>query len=330
MHGRSSDPTDRPPGDPLSEVLQDLRLSGVSYGRCELTRPWGIDFPARPEARFHFVADGECWLRVPPLGWTQLRAGDAALIPRGTAHAMADAAHEPTAVIDDLPVEEIGDRFYDLRAGGGGSRTMLCCCSVSFEEPALHPLLELMPPVLLVRGAGSDDATLPALLDAMAAEVTSHRVGTATILTRLADVVITRVIRAWVEAESRSDETTGWLVAIRDPQIGRALAALHRRPGQRWSVETLAEVANTSRSIFAERFAAVVGMSPVRYLARWRMRLATLWLRDPRITVAEVAARLGYESEASFSRAYKRLLGVPPSAVRAERDAPGDEHSPSS
>lgn len=330
MHGRSSDPADRPPGDPLSEVLQDLRLSGVSYGRCELTRPWAIDFPAQPEARFHFVADGECWLHAAPLDWMPLRAGDAVLLPRGTGHALADAVREPTATIDQLPAEQIGDRMYDLRAGGGGARTLLACCSVSFDEPALHPLLELMPQLLLVRGVGADDATLPALLDAMTAEVTSPRVGTATILTRLADVVITRLIRAWVEAESRSEVTTGWLVAIRDPQIGRALAALHRRPGHRWSVETLAEVASTSRSIFAERFAAVVGMSPVRYLARWRMRLATLWLRDPRLTVAEVASRLGYDSEAAFSRAYKRLLGVPPSAVRPVRDPRGDESSPSS
>jgi AraC-like DNA-binding protein len=316
MHGRSSELVGGVSAgpDPLSEVLQDLRLSGVSYGRCELTRPWGIDFPPEGAARFHFVATGECWLHTAELGWTPLHAGDVALLPRGAGHALADAARGPTRPIDKFPLEEIGDRTYRLSAGGGGSEALLFCGSVNFEEPAIHPLLELMPPTLLVRGAAAEDATLRVLLDTMAAEVVAQRVGAATMLTRLADLVITRVIRAWVEA--RSADASGWLAAIRDPKIGRALAAIHRRPGHSWSVESLADVARASRSIFSERFTAAVGMPPARYLVRWRMHLASVWLRGSRLSVAEVAARLGYESEASFSRAFKRLLGVPPSALR--------------
>jgi AraC-like DNA-binding protein len=133
-------------------------------------------------------------------------------------------------------------------------------------------------------------------------------------MTRLADAVIAYVVRLWVEA--RSGDTSGWLAAIRDPKIGRALAAIHRRPGHKWSVEGLARVARTSRSIFSERFTAVVGVPPAQYVARWRMHLASVWLRKDRATVVEVAARLGYDSEASFSRAFKRFLGKPPSAFR--------------
>jgi len=314
MFSRSSDPASAPGLDPLSEVLQDLRLSGVGYGRCELTRPWGLEFPPQSAARFHFVAAGGCWLRSPDGEWLPLRAGDVVLIPRGTGHALADTARGRTKPIDDMPLEEIGDRAYRLRAGGRGARTLLACCSVSFEQPALHPLLELMPSALLVRGAAKDDATLPVFLDTMAGELLDQRVGAATVMTRLADVVIARVVRAWVE--SRSDATTGWLGAIRDPKIGRALAAVHRRPGHRWSVEALADVAKTSRSMFFERFTSVVGVTPARYLARWRMHLASVWLRRDRLTVGEVAARLGYDSEASFSRAFKRVAGVPPSALR--------------
>jgi len=233
---------------------------------------------------------------------------------------MADKARGPTKSLDELALEEIGDRTYLLREGGGGAQTLLACCSVTFEEPALHPLLELMPAALFVRGAATDDATLPVLLDTMASEVLAQRVGAATMMTRLADVVITRVVRAWVEAQG--EETTGWLVGIRDPKVGRALAAIHRRPGHRWSVEALADIAKTSRSIFSERFTSVVGVPPAKYLARWRMHLASVWLRNDRFTVAEVAARLGYESEAAFSRAFKRLSGVPPSSLRrVERDA---------
>jgi AraC-like DNA-binding protein len=313
MHSRSSD---SPTPDALSEVLQDLRLSGASYGRCELASPWGIDFPPQPEARFHFVAEGSCWLRPPAQEWIPLEAGDVVLLPRGTGHALADRARRPTKPLEKFPLEQIGERTYLLAAGGDGARTTLTCCSVSFEEPAVHPLLELMPPMLLVRAGATDDPTLPALLKTMADEVLARRIGAAGVMTRLADVVIMRVVRAWVE--SRSADTSGWLAAIRDPKIGRALAAMHRRPGEAWTLEALAGVARISRSRFAERFAAVLGMPPAQYLARWRMHLAAVWLRTERLTVAEVASRLAYESEAAFSRAFKRAAGVPPSALRRD------------
>jgi AraC-like DNA-binding protein len=311
MHGRSSG---RVAPDSLSEVLQDLRLAEGSYGRCQLTRPWGIDLPPQSAARFHFVVSGSCWLQAPKTGGMHLHAGDVVLLPRGVGHTLTDAPKGRTRPLGDLPFQQVGERSFRLRTGGGGAPTLLACCSVTFAEPALHPLLELMPPVLLVRGGGTTDKVLPALLEAMADEVSAQRLGAATIMTRLADVIITRVIRAWVEA--RSEDTTGWLAAIRDPKIGRALAGIHRRPGHPWTVASLADVALTSRSMFSQRFTSVVGMPPARYLTRWRMHLASLWLRNERLTVSETAARLGYESEASFSRAFKRSRGVPPSALR--------------
>jgi transcriptional regulator GlxA family with amidase domain len=155
---------------------------------------------------------------------------------------------------------------------------------------------------------------LPAILDAMTDELRAQRMGAATMMTRLAEVVITRVVRAWVEAQR--PDTSGWLAAIRDPQIGRALASIHRQPGHPWSVESLAGVAQTSRSVFSERFTALVGVPPAHYLTRWRMHLASRWLRTDRVSVAEAARRLGYESEAAFSRAFKRSHGVPPSVLR--------------
>lgn len=171
-----------------------------------------------------------------------------------------------------------------------------------------------MPEVLLVRGAAEDGASFRVLLDTMATEALSHRIGAATVLTRLADAVIAKIVRAWVEKQG--SDTAGWLAAISDPKIGRALAAIHRRPGAPWSVEALADIAATSRSRFFDRFRATVGMSPAKYVTRWRMHLASIWLRDDRLRVAEIANRLGYESEASFSRSFKRYAGVPPNAVR--------------
>ncbi|NUP12215.1 MAG: AraC family transcriptional regulator [Polyangiaceae bacterium] len=310
------------PVDPLSRVLQDLRITDNSYGRCTLKRPWGIEFPVQPQARFHFVVSGDCWLRAPKRGWMELQPGDVVLLPHGTGHALADKAGARMKIIDDMPLDPLGDRVFEMRAGGRGAETVLVCCSVGFDQPAMHPMLELMPPMLLVKGGGRDPL-LPSLLDAMAEEVTSRRVGAATVMTRLADVVITRMIRAWVE--SRAEDTKGWLAAIRDPQIGRALAAIHQQPGERWSVETLADVARTSRSVFAERFASIVGTTPARYLHRWRMFLASSWLKNERMTVSEAANRLGYDSEAAFSRAFKRFAGVPPSTLRGQRSATSAE-----
>src|SRR5262245_24385534 len=177
MVDRSSDVvSDGLLSDPLSDVLQDLRIRGASYGRCELTSPWGITFPAQSAARFHFVAKGNAMLRDPEGKWIPVRAGDVALLPRGTGHSMAHGMRGATKGIDDFPLEEIGDRTYRLRAGGSGEQTLLFCCSVTFEEPAVHPLLELMPALLLVRGAAFTDSALPLLLETMAGEVLARRV----------------------------------------------------------------------------------------------------------------------------------------------------------
>jgi AraC-like DNA-binding protein len=305
--------------DALSEVLQDLRLSGASYCRSELHEPWGLELPREDGAIFHFVAEGHCWLRRPAQEPLLLEAGDLVLLPHGAGHVVSAPAEGAAKRMAHLPRQSLGAATYRLETGGKGARTLLVCCAVGFEEPTVHPLLEQMPDILLVRGGGARDPSLSAVLEAMAAEVGAQRLGAATVMSRLADILITRLVRAWVE--TRGADATGWLAAIRDPRIGKALAAFHRRPAVRWSVQSLASVANLSRSAFSERFAAVVGVSPARYVARWRMHLASAWLRRERLSVSDVARRLGYESEASFSRGFKRFVGVPPSALRRPRRA---------
>jgi AraC-like DNA-binding protein len=308
--------------DALSAILQDLRLVHGSYGRCFLPHPWGIDFPPQPEARFHYVVSGDCWLRAPKRGWVRLAPGDVALLPHGTGHGLAHRPRQRTRPLEDMPLEPIGDATFEMRPEmrpGGAAQTTLVCCSVAFGAVSAHPVVELMPSLLLVRDGADRDPVLRVLLDAMAEEVASQRVGAATIVTRLADVVITRVVRAWVE--SRDADTDGWLAAIRDPQIGRALAAIHQRPGDPWTVESLAAEAHTSRSVFAERFSQLLGVSPAKYVARWRMHVATRWLREDRVTVAELSSRLGYDSQAAFSRAFKRATGKTPSALRRKETA---------
>jgi AraC-like DNA-binding protein len=300
--------------DPLSAVLQDLHLADVSSGRGELAHPWGIAFAPKRVARFHFVASGHCWLGSPDGQWSFLTSGDAVLLPHGVGHTLASTKGGSTRPWGQIPRQYLGETAYRICENGGAATTLLFCCSVIFGDLGIQPLLDLMPSVLLLRSAAHNDPMLPTLLEAMAAEVHNERIGSATMLSRIADVVIARVVRAW--AEEHREDTGGWLAAINDPKIGRALAAIHREPGRDWTLAALSDVACTSRSGFTERFAQLVGVAPARYLTRLRMQIASGWLRTDRLGVAQVAERLGYESEASFSRAFKRHIGVSPGEIR--------------
>ena len=267
--------------DALSEILQDLRLTKADYGRSEFTAPWGLHVPHKDGVRFHFIVEGGVTLWPDGHEPIRLDAGDVVLLPHGTAHVMAD--DERTTRIDPLEsihTELIGDAVYHLSGGGGGKRTLLVCCTIRFEGPTAHPLLELLPDCLVVRKADQSDPSLPKLLDIMAREVSKTRIGTATVMARLADVVVTLIIRAWIE--TRRSDLQGWLAGVRDPNIGLALAQIHRKPGHPWTVESLASAAGMSRSLFAERFTALMGQTPARYLLQWRIRLATMWIESAR------------------------------------------------
>lgn len=302
--------------DALSEVLQDFRLSGVSYGRCELRNPWGVSFAAQPLLRLHFVAEGEAWLCSEATGPMQLRAGDVVLLPQGIAHRLASGPDVACHPIDKGAITHHGGNVCSLVQAGDGAGATLFCGSMALEAHALHPLIALMPAVIKGCDVIGRDPMLGPLLEAMRAEAAEAQVGGATMLSRMADLLAARVIRNWVHTCQQG--ASGWLAAIRDPQVGRALAAIHRDPGQNWTVESLARVAGQSRSIFAERFSTLMGEGAAHYVARWRMQVAQEWLRRRDLTVAAVASRLGYESEASFGRAFKRVTGKPPGEVRRE------------
>jgi AraC-like DNA-binding protein len=309
--------------DLLSEVLQDLRLSRAGYGRSEFTAPWGIEIPYREGVRFHFVAEGSCWMRSTAHEPLFLDTGDVVLLPHGTGHVISDQPHRRAQPLQEVGPRLIGNSTYQLSGGGGGARTLLVCCTIAFEGPTAHPLLELLPDVLLVRKSDHVEQSLPLLLNLMATEVANSRIGAATIMARLADIVMTQIVRAWIE--TRRSDLTGWLAAVKDSQIGTALARIHRQPGEDWTIEALAAAAGMSRSLFAERFSALLGIAPARYLTQWRMRLAAVWLKNENMTVVEVANRLGYASDAAFSRAFKRFFGMTPSDRRSADLAAGGE-----
>jgi len=301
--------------DPIAEVLHDFRLSGSNYCRSELHAPWGLIIPGRCGAGFHFVAEGGCYLRRAAGEPLRLGAGDLILLPRGGGCTLSDSPDGDAVPADSLTKEVIGQNATLLRHGGEGELTILVGGGVRFEDSGPHPLVELMPDVLHLRGADREqDEMLRAMVAAMGAEALSPRPGGATLMTRLADVLVVQAVRWWLDhgPEGRS----GWLGALRDPQIGQALALIHRRPEDRWTVGALGRAIHLSRSTFSARFTELVGIPPMQYLARRRMSVARRWLQEDKLALGEIAARLGYASEPSFSRAFKRHTGFSPGAAR--------------
>ncbi|WCM29496.1 AraC family transcriptional regulator [Sphingomonas sp. QA11] len=300
--------------DALSQVLQDFRLSGVNYGRCELRHPWSIGFPHQDLLRFHFVSKGPCFIHTEAQGWQQLHDGDLVLLPQGIAHRLASSPHVVNDCLKDCQVVGLGGNVCEVVREGTGATSTLFCGSMVLDAYALHPLINLMPPLIKGCDVAANDPIIGPLLEAMTAEASQPRMGSATILSRMADLLTARLIRCWVDCTGSS--TIGWLAAIRDPHLGRVLAAMHRDPGHGWTLESLAALAGQSRSVFAERFSVVLGEGAAHYLTRLRMQLAREWLGQGSMSVAAVAARLGYQSEASFARAFKRVTRVSPGVVR--------------
>ena len=302
--------------DPLGEALHLLRMSGVFYCRSEFTEPWGLELPPFEACMmFHVVTAGQCWLEVDGTPRRQLRPGELALVPHGEGHRLVSAEGVPAAKLFDLPRELVSDRYEVLRHGGNGLATTVICGLVRFDHPAAQHLVRLLPRLIALDAWNSPDMEwMQSTLRFMAAEARALRPGGDTVITRLADILVIQAIRAWIAHDPSA--RSGWLGAVRDPQIGRAIALVHRDPGKTWTVASLAGAVGMSRSAFSARFTDLVGEPAMRYVTRARMHAASMWLKEERTTLAELAGRLGYESEAAFSRAFKRLVGVAPGATR--------------
>tara|TARA_R110002020_G_scaffold200364_2_gene402572 strand:- start:4554 stop:5528 length:975 start_codon:yes stop_codon:yes gene_type:complete len=304
--------------DLISELLSGMRLVGIDYRRIELSPPFAVSFGENDSrAKFLFVASGQIELRSPDESVHLMHAGDAALLPRGGLHRIASSA-ELSCACRDLStfkteqlcpmVSEIRDTSAD--EAGMGDRTVMFSACMDFELGSMHPLIAMMPSVMRVGTLTDRYPEILPMLQAMEREATEARAGYAGILARLADVVAASIVRGWVECGC--GDASGWIAALRDPRLGRVLVALHREPGRNWTVAELANLMSASRSVFAERFLEVTGVTPVRYLTEMRMRLASEWIARDRMPIDTAAQKLGYASQAAFSRAFKRIMGHPP------------------
>jgi AraC-like DNA-binding protein len=298
-------------------------MSGIFYCRSEFTAPWSLALPPmKGFLMLHVVTAGRCWLEVPGTPNRLLQPGDLALAPHGAGHQMASEPGLPGAKLFEIPREQVSERYENLRLGGGGAPTTAVCGVFQFDHPAAHHLTTLLPKMIVVEAWNSPHMDwIQSTLRVMAAEARELRPGGETVITRLADILVIHAIRSWIAQDPAAQ--TGWLGALQDKQIGRIISLIHREPARAWTLESLAAEAAMSRSAFAARFTELVGEPAMHYVTRWRMHIALTWLREDDAPVGDLSRRLGYESEAAFSRAFKRYIGVSPGAARRSGEVSG-------
>lgn len=306
--------------DVLSDILDALRLKGTLYFSTEFGRPWGVRVPALQRvARFHLVVRGSCWVRVTgeeePV---HLQTGDLVLIPHGAEHVLADTPDTPCRTVDEV-VEAAGFTGEGALVYGGddaGGPTRLVCGHFAFDEGFDHPLLAQLPAALLVRWEEAvRDSPLEDAFRFITREVQDGRPGHEAVVRRLSEVLFVQAVRFWAD---RAEPDQGLLAALADPGLGRALSAIHEDPAGDWTLESLSRRAAMGRTTFAERFRDVVGETPHQYLTLWRIQNARRLLAESTLNLARIADRVGYESPASFSRAFKRTMGWSPGAYREQ------------
>jgi AraC-like DNA-binding protein len=319
--------------DPLSDVLSATKLAGALFFQVDATSPWGVEIPpARlfaslilPRARhvisYHVVVHGSGWARVGGAPAVRFGSGDILVFPHGDPYALLSAP----GVQPELDHASALDFFRAMaqrrlpfvvtEGGGGPERARFACGFLGCDTRPFNPLLGALPALMHIRRReGAADDLLDRLLELTLAEGRIRRAGGECIRLRLSELMFVEVVRRYLEALAPGE--TGWLAGLRDPGIARALALLHERPDHAWTLEELARDVAMSRSALADRFARLVGLAPMHYLAHWRMQLAARLLTDGTTKVAAVALAVGYASEAAFSRTFKKLCGLAPGAWR--------------
>jgi AraC-like DNA-binding protein len=320
--------------DVLSDVLRAVRLTGAIFFDVEARCPWVAQTPAiwkfgravMPDSEhvivFHVLTRGSCWAELfdgsaPPV---RLVAGDLILLPNGDEHVFGSIAGmraEPDLSVYRRPISERLPFGVLVNEGGGPETCHFVCGYFGCDARPFNPLLDALPRMVHSSVSVETQTWLSTLVRVAVQESEHGSAGGETMLAKLAELMFVEVIRKYIEG--LPDDTRGWLSGLRDGHVGAALRLMHARPSQPWTIDTLAREVGLSRSAFAGRFHDVVGMPPVHYLARWRLQLAGHLIEGNGISIAAAAAEVGYESEAAFNRAFKKVVGVTPGAWRRNR-----------
>jgi AraC-like DNA-binding protein len=331
--------------DVLSDVLRVVRLSGAVFFTAEFSSPWAIESPlpdklaaaVMPHAEcvvlFHILVEGDCEVDCPAHPVTVMQSGDVVVFPRGDRHTMRSHGAGAPSPLTSIFSPGRRDDTPQLSYGGGGRASRFVCGYLNCDQ-RFSPLVDALPTMLLVRGrddyssieAVDARGTLPALVPQGSGtwlgttvkftvnEARAARPGNGAMLGRLTELMFVEILREYMQRLPPS--RGGWLSGLKDPHVGKALRLMHEDPIRDWTVDELAREVAISRSVLAQRFTTLVGEAPMRYLAGWRMQVAKQMMRDGEVNIQDVATRVGYESEAAFSRAFKRATGSPPAAWR--------------
>ena len=317
--------------DALSETLRVVRLVGAIFINAKFTAPWCYASPRADVAApllepgaervviFHLITEGECIVEMPDGPPTRVIAGDVVVFPQGDAHRMASESGLQPAVGRRL-ADVLRRRPRQIVHGGGGAATRLVCGYLACDARLARLLLAGLPSLVKVNVRGSNAGTwLEASMRYALAEARSPRPGGAGVLAKLSEVLFIEVLRLYMNQQGEG--RTGWLAGVGDRIVGAALNALHKEPARNWTLDDLARTAGTSRSVLAERFAQLVGTTPMQYLTQWRMLLAANLLARSTAPLARIAEDVGYQTDTAFSRAFRREYGAPPAAWRRTQAA---------
>ena len=304
--------------DVLTDVLNSLQFKGRVLCYSKFTAPWAVRLKVRNCAYFHFFECGQGWVELDEKrSVTSIAAGEMVILPHGSAHILSDNRKAKSVDVDRL-IQSSDDHI--LRHGGGGSETSMVCGAFTFVNQIGNPIISLLPRIVHVRKDQlSNCDSLRALLRMLADEARFPREGSGSIIGHLTGIIFVQAVRAWIQTQPQNQG--GWLGALRDKQISAALNLIHKKPDKPWTISRLASEVGMSRSPFANKFTSLVGEPPLTYLTRWRMNLAAGHLRNGQMRIRDIAARVGYESQASFTNAFKRNFAVSPTEYKDQHHA---------
>lgn len=312
--------------DALSDVLRITRLTGAVFLNANLTAPWSLVTRVEPEVLgsslpfatriigFHYVLKGELVAQVPGGPLQKLKAGDLVVFPHNDLHVLGSASGLWPEPACNLKERAADSEIWELKYGGGGEETQMVCGFLG-SDSVFNPVLAALPPMLTMSVSKTPAGGWLAESFAFAVrQLAAGSAGSASIVGRLSELMFVEAVRLHIEG--LPEEEKGWLAALRDKAVGKALALMHAEPARVWSSDTLAKAVNLSRSAFTDRFSALVGQPPKRYLTTWRMQVAARDLLGTPKTVAQISFEAGYESDAGFNKAFRREFGHPPATWR--------------
>jgi len=304
-----------------------VRLTGAVFLDAEFTAPWCVGEPSgvevcvahMPNAQhvviYHLITEGTCHIALRDEAPRSAQAGDLIVIPGGEVHALGSDLSGPRADGARLVIQRSPDEAPQVRHGGGGAVTRMVCGYLACDSTIFDTVLAALPQLMIIPMRDTPGGQwLVSSIQFSLAECSAPKAGAGTVLAKLSELMFVEAVRRHIE--NLPPEQQGWLAGLRDRFVGKALALMHSKPSHRWSVDELAGHVGLSRSALADRFVALIGYPPMQYLTRWRLQLAADLLRNSRHPLAAIAAEVGYDSEAAFSRAFKRELGKAPAAWR--------------